>query len=436
MPTPPRARPRRSWPGRPRRRRSFSIEAWLKTTANGDEVIAGKGTKWQLSVSADSSHLGMAQLSYGDGAATAYSVGRVDDGAWHHVVAVADRDTAATVFVDGVPGPAASIPNTVALTSADGVRIGAGPTTGFFAGQIDEVAVYKSALSASRIVSHYRLGAKLDSTAPSVTIATPTDVAKVAGDVTFSGSAGSASTDASAVTVTITPDPMAGPLQTFDYDEFGVPQDTGTVQRYGYLGSKSRPAELASGVISMGQRAYVPTLGRFLQTDPVDGGSCNTYDYVCQDPLNSYDLAGTSLTSRRISYAYKYFRSKGLTRAQAAGVVGNLLVESAGTMDPRQRQFGGGPGRGIAQWADGDVRWKGLVKFAHGRGHSVNDFKTQVQYVWHELRTTHSYALKALKSQGTVRDATATFMKFYEAPSDPHLEERIRYANQVYNRFK
>lgn len=32
---------------------------------------------------------------------------------------------------------------------------------------------------------------------------------------------------------------------------------------------------------------------RFLQTDPVKGGSANSYDYVYQDPINKFDLGGT-----------------------------------------------------------------------------------------------------------------------------------------------
>jgi hypothetical protein len=42
----------------------------------------------------------------------------------------------------------------------------------------------------------------------------------------------------------------------------------------------------------MGARQYVPSLGRFLQVDPVAGGSCNDYDYVCGDPVNGFDLDG------------------------------------------------------------------------------------------------------------------------------------------------
>lgn len=42
----------------------------------------------------------------------------------------------------------------------------------------------------------------------------------------------------------------------------------------------------------MGVRLYNPTLGRYLQTDPVYGGSANAYDYVNQDPVNADDLTG------------------------------------------------------------------------------------------------------------------------------------------------
>ena len=51
--------------------------------------------------------------------------------------------------------------------------------------------------------------------------------------------------------------------------------------------------------------------------------------------------------------AFDYFRTKGLTGEQSAGIVGNLDVESG--LDPTVVQKGG-PGRGIAQWSAG-ARW-------------------------------------------------------------------------------
>lgn len=82
-------------------------------------------------------------------------------------------------------------------------------------------------------------------------------------------------------------------LSTFRHDEFGVPI-SGEAGRFGWLGGKQRRTELPSGVIQMGARSYVPSLGRFLTPDPILGGSDNPYDYANQDPVNNFDLAGTA----------------------------------------------------------------------------------------------------------------------------------------------
>ena len=42
----------------------------------------------------------------------------------------------------------------------------------------------------------------------------------------------------------------------------------------------------------MGVRPYDPAIGRFLATDPIEGGSLNAYDYAGQNPIDSYDLDG------------------------------------------------------------------------------------------------------------------------------------------------
>jgi RHS repeat-associated protein len=81
------------------------------------------------------------------------------------------------------------------------------------------------------------------------------------------------------------------PTAKFEFDEFGNPKK-GSAGRYGWLGGKQRRTELPSGVIQMGVRSYVPSLGRFLSPDPVKGGSANAYDYANQDPLNQSDLGG------------------------------------------------------------------------------------------------------------------------------------------------
>ncbi len=77
-----------------------------------------------------------------------------------------------------------------------------------------------------------------------------------------------------------------------DHDEFGNPRTGQASARYGWLGSKQRSTETVTGDVLMGVRLYNPSTGRFLQSDPVYGGSATAYDYVNQDPVNSYDLNG------------------------------------------------------------------------------------------------------------------------------------------------
>jgi RHS repeat-associated protein len=77
-----------------------------------------------------------------------------------------------------------------------------------------------------------------------------------------------------------------------------VPDNSEGAFDQGWLGQHQRPLEHETGLastIEMGARQYDPTLGRFLQVDPVDGGSCNDYDYVCGDPVLGRDLDGTRL---------------------------------------------------------------------------------------------------------------------------------------------
>jgi RHS repeat-associated protein len=81
-----------------------------------------------------------------------------------------------------------------------------------------------------------------------------------------------------------------------DTSEFGVPT-TSLPSKYSWLGALQVPSELASGVANMGARSYVPQIGRFLQPDPVPGGSANAYAYTFGDPVNSSDPSGAYTAS-------------------------------------------------------------------------------------------------------------------------------------------
>ena len=73
------------------------------------------------------------------------------------------------------------------------------------------------------------------------------------------------------------------------YDEYGKPQ-SGNAGRFQYTGQAWLPE---IGLYDYKARDYSPTLGRFLQTDPIGPtGGINLYAYVGNDPVNGTDPLG------------------------------------------------------------------------------------------------------------------------------------------------
>jgi RHS repeat-associated protein len=87
---------------------------------------------------------------------------------------------------------------------------------------------------------------------------------------------------------------------TLTYDPYGntlggVADNQAGLIDNGWLGQHQRPLEHQTGLaplIEMGDRGYSPALGRFLEVDPIEGGTTtNDYGYV-GDPINMFDLDG------------------------------------------------------------------------------------------------------------------------------------------------
>ncbi|HET6211685.1 MAG TPA: RHS repeat-associated core domain-containing protein, partial [Micromonosporaceae bacterium] len=138
---------------------------------------------------------------------------------------------------------------------------------------------------------------------------------------------------------------------TAGYDPFGnqisgaIPDNSTGGFDYAWLGKNQRPLEHEAGVqpiIEMGARQYSPLLGRFIEVDPVEGGSANDYDYVSGDPVNSSDLDGTFCLTGKVH---------GHCRSIARGVKRNLAGLKRGGTNFVGRAWGaaahlaGGEGR-------------------------------------------------------------------------------------------
>jgi len=90
--------------------------------------------------------------------------------------------------------------------------------------------------------------------------------------------------------VIVVSDNTGASLAINSYDEYGIP-GRGNLGRFQYTGQAWLP-EL--GMYYYKARIYSPTLGRFLQTDPIgyDDGM-NWYNYIGGDSVNKIDPAGT-----------------------------------------------------------------------------------------------------------------------------------------------
>jgi lambda family phage tail tape measure protein len=123
----------------------------------------------------------------------------------------------------------------------------------------------------------------------------------------------------------------------------------------------------------------------------------------------------------------------GLTDAQAAGIVGNLMRESG--LNPRVNEGGavglprGVGGYGLAQWTGS--RQTDLVRFAGGRG-QAGDMATQLRFLVSEMMGPEAASLTKLKTAQSPEQAAYLFDKYYERSGVKAMGERQANARKVF----
>lgn len=129
----------------------------------------------------------------------------------------------------------------------------------------------------------------------------------------------------------------------------------------------------------------------------------------------------------------RLMKEAGLTKEQAAGVVGNLLAESGLNPTSYNPNDNGGPSGGIAQWHDtspGVGRLSNLKKYATSKGKPWTDLDTQIDFLIYEDKGSLD-ALKAIRNS-EANLAKSSFLwgytaeKFQGYKNSNHQEYRRR----------
>jgi len=121
------------------------------------------------------------------------------------------------------------------------------------------------------------------------------------GDITATATAAGAN-----IAVTMLYDPYGQGLGTLPDNQ----QGNLDMSWLGALASKGETEPGINRYVLMGSRSYNAALGRFLQRDPVLGGGCADYEYVCADPVNAADPGGTCPQGYDASLVLRFFASR------------------------------------------------------------------------------------------------------------------------------
>jgi len=122
-----------------------------------------------------------------------------------------------------------------------------------------------------------------------------------------------------------------------------------------------------------------------------------------------------------------FFVDKGLSETGAAGIAGNLFIESGFKTDNPGDH---GTSNGLAQWHN--ERWwgpRGFEAWCTNKGLDPWSVNGQLEFLWWELSTNHSALAEKLKNEDiTPEDAAYLFAKLYERPAHISSERKTKAA--------
>lgn len=158
---------------------------------------------------------------------------------------------------------------------------------------------------------------------------------------------------------------------------------------------------------------------------------------------------------------WNYLVDKGLSKAGAAGLMGNLYAESA--LDPKnlqnsyEKKLGytdesytaavdrgsytnfvhDSAGYGLAQWTFWS-RKQNMLEFARAAGKSIGDLEMQLDFLFKELAEGYKAVLATLKAVTVVKAASDSVLLNFERPadqSDTAKARRASYGQTYYDKY-
>ena len=172
-----------------------------------------------------------------------------------------------------------------------------------------------------------------------------------------------------------------------------------------------------------------------------DNTSCGASPSVDGGGAGSIALTGNDNAEK----TWNFFKAKGLTDEQVAGMLGNFLQESG--INPTRVQGTGNKnsqdpnstksGWGLMQWTPGG-KIIGIAKQA-GVTTPIYELGTQLEIVWWHLNnvspTGRKNVLPGFKATTSIEQATEYFEDKMEGAGKPNMPARIKFARQFYTKF-
>lgn len=157
--------------------------------------------------------------------------------------------------------------------------------------------------------------------------------------------------------------------------------------------------------------------------DGQEVGRTEIASLVTKEPVKQIEIVGTkyrgayTTPGENETITWNYLISKGFTREQTAGIMGNLMQEHRFNTT----------GDGLAQWTGS--RKENLLALP-----DPYNIYTQLDFMMYELNTTKAYVQDSIRASSTVEDATIIFQNKFEACNPLYCMEsqRIQYAYNIF----